>query len=252
MLSILAVFTQFWRTVPSYMTLREPKGAGLALGATILVIALTGLVPSLFLNWNELVAELAAERMPELLAAGMTSTAADSLIAVELEEMEGISQSLPVARVVERGILALVAGLAAFGIAYAVEGRKVGRLVDFASSAMLSQGAYMLIGTLLVMIVVLFKIPPSVRLNLGVFVPTGTLDPSRMHVFLFRFLSSIDLPSIASILLWGTGLAALNGRESAWGIRLCTSVFLVGVCVEHLGVLFKSAFDRDNTALVQK
>ncbi len=241
MLSILAVFTQFWRTVPSYMTLREPRSAGLALGATILVIALTGLVPSLFLNWEELSAEWEAERTPELLGEGMTPAAADSLIAVELEEMEGISQSLPVARVVERGILALVAGLAAFGIAYAVEGRKVGRVVDYASSALLSQGAYMLIGTLLVVIVVLFKLPPSIRLNLGVFVPTGTLDPSRMHVFLFRFLSSIDLPSIASIILWGTGLAALNGREAGWGIRLCTSVFLVGVLLISLPVMFAQA-----------
>lgn len=240
MVSILAVFTQFWRTVPSYMSLSEPRSAGWALSVTILVIALTGLVPSILLDWDELAAEWAAQRTPELIAEGMAPASADSLVALELEEMKGVSQSLPLARVVERGILAIIAGLAAFGIAYAVEGRKVGRMVDYASSALLAQGAYMLIGTVLVLIVVQFRVSPSVRLNLGALVPTGTLDPSRLHVFLFRFLSSIDLPSVVSIFLWGTGLAALNGRAAGWGIRLCTSVFLAGVLLISLPVMFAS------------
>ena len=118
---------------------------------------------------------------------------------------------------------------------------KLGRIGDFMTSAMLSQAAYMITGVLLVVIVILLKIPPTVRLNLAAFVPVDTLSPTRIHVFLFRFLSSFDIPSIAALLLWGRGLSAILERKYSWGIRLCFSVYTIGVMLISLPVMFAPA-----------
>lgn len=209
--------------------------------ASVMVISAAGYIPALLINWDEVQEEWIDERMPELTGQQFTSAQADSIITGELDEMRGMIESLPLARLIERGLIAVIGALAAFGIVFAVETKKAGRIVDFMTSAMLSQSAYMLTGVFLVVIVSLLKIPPSVRLNLAVFVPVDTLDPSRIHVFLFRFLDSIDIPSVVSLFLWGTGLSVLLGREKVWGIRLCFSVYIIGVLLISLPVMFAPA-----------
>lgn len=209
--------------------------------ASVIVISASGYVPTLLINWDEVQEEWTDERTPELIEQDFTPVEADSVIASELHEMRGMMESLPLARLIERGLMAVIGALAAFGIVFAVESRKVGRIGDFITSAMLSQAAYMLTGVLLVVIVILLKIPPTVRLNLAVFVPVDTLSPSRIHVFLFTFLSNIDIPSIAALLLWGRGLSAILGRRYSWGIRLCFSVYIIGVMLISLPVMFAPA-----------
>ena len=239
--SLLSVFTQFWQTDRAYSLLRNTRTAGIVMIASVVVISASGYVPTLLINWDEVQEDWNDERMPELIEQDFTPAKADSVIAGEIYEMRGMMESLPLARLIERGLMAVIGALAAFGIVFAIEARKVGRIGDFITSAMLSQAAYMLTGVLLVVIITLLKIPPTVRLNLAALVPVDTLSPSRIHVFLFRFLSSIDLPSIVAILLWGKGLSTVIGRRYSWGIRLCFSVYIIGVMLISLPVMFAPA-----------
>ncbi|MCD4846892.1 MAG: hypothetical protein K8R76_01730 [Candidatus Aegiribacteria sp.] len=209
--------------------------------ASVIIISASGYVPTLLINWDEVQEEWTDERKPELIGQEYSPAQADSVISGELYEIRGMMESLPLARLIERGLIAVIGALAAFGIVFAIESRKVGRIGDFITSAMLSQAAYMLTGVLLVVIVVLFSIPPTIRLNLAVFIPVDTLSPTRIHVFLYTFLSNIDIPSIAALLLWGRGLSAILGRRRSWGIRLCFSVYIIGVMLISLPVMFAPA-----------
>lgn len=236
--SLLSVFTQFWQTDRAYSLLKNNRTAGIVMIASVIVISVSGYIPTLLINWAEVQEEWTDERMPELIDQEFTPVQADSVIASELYEMRGMMESLPLARLIERGLIAVIGALAAFGIVFAVESRKVGRLGDYITSAVLSQSAYMLTGMLLIVVVTMLRIPPTVRLNLAVLIPVDTLSPSRIHVFLFTFLSNIDIPSIAALLLWGRGLSAMLGRSHSWGIRLCISVYIIGILLISLPVMF--------------
>ncbi|MCD4774602.1 MAG: hypothetical protein K8S15_00960 [Candidatus Aegiribacteria sp.] len=236
--SLLAVFTQFWRTDKAYSLLLNIRTAGIVMIAVVIVISAVGYIPALLINWEEVETEWRSERQPELIEEGFTATRADSVISSELGEMKRMTESLPMARLVERGIIALLAALAAFGTVYAVENKKVGKVTDFLTSSMLSQSAYMLTGVLLILFVSLLDIPPSVRLNLSCFVPVDVVDPSRIHVFIYRFLESVDIPSIIAMFLWGRGLAAMLRRSRSWGIRLSFSMYTIGILLISLPVMF--------------
>lgn len=239
--SLLSVFTQFWQTDRAYSLLKNNRSAGIVMIASVVVISVSGYIPTLFINWTEVQEEWTDERMPELIDREFTPVQADSVIAGELDEMRGMMESLPIARLIDRGLIAVIGALAAFGIIFAVESRKVGRLWDYITSAVLSQSAYMLTGVLLIFVVTMLRIPLTVRLNLAAFIPVDTLSPSRIHVFLFTFLSNIDAPSIVALLLWGRGLSAMLGRNHSWGIRLCISVYTIGILLISLPVMFAPA-----------
>ncbi len=233
-----AVVTQFWDTARSYLLLRERRSAVVAMAATVAVIAATGLVPALIIDWDQVDADWEAGRTPELLAQGHSVAAADSVVSSELTEMRGMAESMPLVAIIERAILALLAGLAAFGLTYAIEGTRVGRATDYITSSMLAQGAYMLVGMLVLLLVTLTDLPGAVRLDLSALVPTDTADPSRLHVFAFRFLAGIDLPTVVTLYLWGTGLSAIMDRPRSYGLRLCSSVYLAGLLMVSMPVLF--------------
>ncbi len=236
--SILAVFTQFWRTDKTYSLLLNMRSAGIAMIAAVIVISVAGYVPAMLVNWNDIEEMGRVERLPELMEEGFTPAQADSVFAGEFNEMKRRTANLPMAMLVERSILALLAALAGFGIVFAVEGEKVGRITDYITSSILSQSAYMLTGVLLVVLVSVLDVPPSVRLNLSVFVPVDVIDPSRIHVFIYRFLESVDIPSITALVLWGRGLAVMLQRSRSWGIRLCFSIYIIGILLISLPVMF--------------
>ena len=236
--SLLAVFTQFWRTDKAYSLLLNTKTAGIVMIAVVIVISAVGYIPAMLISWEEVEEEWRTERFPELTEEGFLPAGADSVISGELDEMKRMTESLPMARLVERAIIALLASLAAFGTVYAVEGAKVGRITDYMTSSMLSQSAYMLTGVFLILLVSLLDIPPSVRLNLSFFVPVDVVNPSRIHVFAYRFLESVDIPSITALVLWGRGLAAMVHRNRSWGIRLCFSIYIIGILLISLPVMF--------------
>lgn len=213
----------------------------MALSATAVIIFLCGFVPGFLVNWSEVEREWTDERYPELMEDSLTFAQTDSVIAGEIDEMHGMIDSLPLTRIFERSIMVLLAGLAALGIAYAVDGEKPEKPAVFFTSAGLSQGAYMITLTLLMVIAYLLKIPDSVRFDLGAFVSTDTVSPSQMHIFIFRFLSSFDIPSVVTLVLWGIGLASMRNRTPGSGIRLCFSVYLVGVLLTSLPVMFAPA-----------
>jgi len=239
--SILAVISQFWDAAGSYRLLRSGRNAGIAMISAVLLIAMAGYVPALFIDWNEVQQDWRAERMPRLTEEGYSHARADSLVSSELQEMRQMTSNLPMARLVERGVIALIAALAAFGIVYAVEGRKVGTMLDYFTSSVMCQGAYMLTGVILIALVTLLNIPPSMRLNLSFFVPADVAAPSRIHVFIYRFTESIDIPSLVSLFLWGSGIAAMVGRQRSWGLRLSFSVYILGILLISLPVMFAPA-----------
>lgn len=236
--SLFAVFTQFWKTDESYSLLLNMRSAGMVMIAAVIVISVAGYIPAMLINWVEVEDVWRSERIPELTEEGFTTAEADSVFSGELFEMKRMAGNLPMARLVERSVIALLAALAGFGIVFAVEGRKVGRVTDYITSSILSQSAYMLIGVFLVVLVSVLDVPPSVRLNLSVFVPVDVLNPSRIHVFIYRFLESVDIPSIAALILWGNGLAAMLQRSRSWGIRLCFSIYIIGILLISLPVMF--------------
>ena len=236
--SLLAVFTQFWRTDKAYSLLLNIRSAGVVMIAAVIVISVAGYVPAMLINWVEVEDVWRGERVPELEAEGFTPAGADSVFSGELFEMKRMAGNLPMARLVERSVIALLAALAAFGIVFAVEGEKVGRITDYITSSVLSQSAYMLTGVFLVVLVSVLNVPPSVRLNLSIFVPVDVITPSRIHVFIYRFLESVDIPSIAALVLWGRGLAVMLQRSRSWGIRLCFSIYVIGILLISLPVMF--------------
>lgn len=239
--SLTAVFTQFWKPAESYRLLLDGRSAGIAMIASVIVISAVGYLPAALVDWQELETEWRSQRVPELIEEGRTAAEADSVVTGEIDEMRNMAGNLPMARLVERGILAVLAGLTAFGVVYAVEGRKVGRLTDYLTSSMLSQSAYMMTGAVLIVLVNILDVPPDARLNLSILVPVDTPDPSRLHVFLFRFLESLDIPSVACLLLWGSGLSAMAERDRTWGLRLVFSVYLLGILLISLPVMFAPA-----------
>lgn len=239
--SITAVVVQFLRPSAAYRVLSEPRGAVLALVASAAVIAGSGFLPAGFTDWEQVGQEVRSTLAPDLQDQGFTPLQVDSIISFELTHMREFARSFPSAMLMERLVIALVAALAAFGIAYAVEGGKVGRITDYVTSSVLSQAAYSLTASVVFLGAMAARLPGSVRLSLGAMVPIGSADPGRMHVFLFRFLGSFDIPSIVALFLWGTGLAVLCGRERGWGLRLALSVFLVGVLLVSLPVMFAPA-----------
>lgn len=236
--ALLAVFTQFWRTEKVYSLLLNIRTAGIVMIAAVIVISVAGYLPAMLINWTEAEEEWREERLPELVEEGFTPAQADSVFEGELEDLKRMRENLPMARLVERSIIALLAALAGFGLVFAVEGEKVGRITDYITSSMLSQSAYMLTGVLLIVIVSVINIPPSIRLNLSIFVPVDVVNPSRIHVFIYRFLESVDIPSIAALLLWGRGLAFMMQRDRSWGIRLCFSIYIIGILLISLPVMF--------------
>ncbi|MCD4701061.1 MAG: hypothetical protein K8S24_04305 [Candidatus Aegiribacteria sp.] len=236
--SLLAVFTQFWRTDKAYSLLLNMRSAGIVMIAVVIVISVAGYVPAMLANWNDIEEMGRGERLPELMEEGFTPAEADSVFSGEFNEMKRRTANLPMAMLVERSIIALLAALAGFGIVFAVENVKVGRITDYITSSMLSQSAYMLTGVLLIILASVLDIPPSVRLSLSAFVPVDVLDPSRIHVFIYRFLENVDVPSITALILWGRGLAAMLQRSRSWGIRLCFSIYIIGILLISLPVMF--------------
>jgi len=233
-----SVLVQFVRPSAAYRTLSDPLGALVATAAAAAVIAGAGFLPVSFTDWDQVGARLSEERAPELAREGLSPAQADSALAVELDAMRSFAGSFPMSMLLERSVIALIAALAAFGIAYAVEGAKVGRIGDYVTSSMLSQAAYSITASMIFLAALAVRLPGDLPLSLAAFVPTDTPDPGRLHVFLYRFLGSFDPPSAVSVLLWGPGLATLSGRDRGWGIRLCFSVFLLGALMISLPVMF--------------
>jgi hypothetical protein len=236
-----SVFSQFWRPAAAYRLLGEPGKVFLAMAASAAVIAGAGFLPGAFTDWDDLRGRMSAELTPGLTEEGYSPVQADSIVTAEIVGMKEFARGFPMAMLLERSVIALIAALAAFGIAYSVEGRRVGKVTDFVTSSMLSQAAYSITASAVFLAALAVRLPDSVMLSLGAFVPTGVQDPGRLHIFLYRFLSSFDIPSLAALFLWGSGLAALNGREIGWGLRLCLSVFLLGVLLVSLPVMFATS-----------
>jgi hypothetical protein len=233
-----SVLSQFWQPAVAYRLLGEPGKVLLAMAASAAVIAGAGFLPGAFTDWDDLRDRMSTELGPGLAADGYTEAQADSVVSAEILGMREFARGFPMAMLLERSVIALIAALAAFGIAYSVEGRRVGRVTDFVTSSMLSQAAYSITASAVFLAALAVRLPDSITLSLGAFVPTGVQDPGRLHVFLYRFLSGFDIPSLATLFLWGSGLAVLNGRDIGWGLRLCLSVFLLGVLLVSLPVMF--------------
>lgn len=233
-----SVVTQFWRPAAAYGLLAQPRWMFPAVAAAAAVIAGSGFLPAAWTDWDDLRGRLAREMTPQLAEEGYSAAEADSIVSEELRGMREFARGFPMAMLLERSVIALVAALAAFGIAYAVEGRRIGRITDYVTSSMLSQAAYCITASVVFLGALAVRLPGSVSISLGAVVPVDTPDPGRLHVFLYRFLTGFDLPSLVALFLWGSGLAALLGRDRGWGLRLCLSVFLLGVLLISLPVLF--------------
>lgn len=77
--SLLAVFTQFWRTDKAYSLLLNVRSAGMVMIATVVVISMAGYVPAMLANWNEIEEMGRGERLPVLEEEGFTPAQADSV-----------------------------------------------------------------------------------------------------------------------------------------------------------------------------
>jgi hypothetical protein len=225
--SLAAVFTQFWRPSSAYRLMEDTPGALTALVIAALVIVIAGAVPLVVLNWEELESRWSAERYGELSMDGYSGAEADSMLALELQEIRWRRGSIPFIGLAERIFYAVVGGLATFGAAYAAGIR--GGVPAHLKSAALSQGAYILSALALALISLALSLPPEFTWSASSLFDTSVQNPSRLYVFGFVFASHLDLPSVVSVSLWGSGLAALMGRKSSFGLRMTWFVYTCGL-----------------------
>jgi hypothetical protein len=225
--SLAAVFVQFGKPARAYRLMDGGAGTAAALAVTAVVILLAGAAPLLLLDWSGLEQDWMDGRTAELAQEGMSPAAADSVAAGELEEIRWRRNSIPVTGFLERVFYAVAGGLATFGAAYAAG--IGGGILPHLKSAALSQGAYVLTALFLALVSMWLSLPAEFGWSAAALFDTGVADPSRLYLFAYVFASHLDVPSAVSVSLWGAGLSALLGRESATGLRLTWFVYLCGM-----------------------
>jgi len=233
--SLTAVFVQFWKPVRAYRMMMSGRNTLGALLVTAVVIVLAGSVPLLLFSWDELELDWKAEMTSELTLEGYSPAAIDSMLTAELEEIRWRRSSIPFIGLAERLFYAFIGGLATLGAAYA-SGYK-GNLWAHLKSSSLSQGAYVIAALFFATISMVLSAPPGFTWSAASLFNTSLVNPSRLYVFVYIFLSHLDLPSVISVTLWGLGLSALLERPSSFGLRMTWFVYICGILLISMPVL---------------
>ena len=233
--SCTAVFVQFWKPLQAYRMMTSRWNTASALLVTAVVIVLAGSVPLLLFSWDELELDWRTEMTSELTLEGYSPAAIDSVLAFELEEIRWRRSSIPFIGLAERLFYAFVGGLATLGAAYA-SGYK-GNFWAHLKSSSLSQGAYVIAALFVASISMLLSTPPGFSWSAASFFNTSLVNPSRLYVFAYIFLSHLDLSSVVSVTLWGLGLSSLLDKPFSFGLRMTWFVYICGILLISMPVL---------------
>jgi hypothetical protein len=202
----------------------------------VLVAGLSALTLTL-MDWERIEREWQLERTEELASEERSPAYVDSVLVEEMSALEWRRSSLPLITLMERALYALVGGLATFGIVYAAKWNWDQKILLHLGAAGLAQGAYMTVAFLVSLVYSATGWWGAPSPALAALMPTDLADPSRLYVFLFVLLSHVDLQSVVTVGLWGTGLAAVFGRPAGSGIRAASFVYLCGVTLAAAPVL---------------
>ncbi len=144
-----------------------------------------------------------------------------------------LSWEVPVFMLVERMLLAALGGAAVWGIARAL-GEKA-RLLPAMYSAFMSMTVWVLCVALLMWVQRPAGLPPGFTWSLGEL--AAWLPGSQAGAFVFIVLLNLDIPSIATVFIFGRGLSAVWGAGPSFGIRLAWAVYLFAVLLQAVPVV---------------
>lgn len=140
---------------------------------------------------------------------------------------------LPLFVLLERTVVAALGGAAAWALARALGER----FSVFAAiqSAFVSMAAWVLGLAALVWVARIAGMPPGFSWSPAEL--AKGLPASPAGIFIFIVLLNLDIPSVATVFIWGKGLSAVWGTEPSFGIRLAWAVFLFAVLLQAVPVL---------------
>lgn len=228
----LTVFRQFFDPAGAYGSLSLKGVSAVALTVVALVAVVWAFLPRLLLNWDELEADWESGRRAELLESRPSETGAtyvDSIVTAERNMLRMERDSLPWLNLVTRVFYALLGAGATFALAKSLGWRSANSFALHAQTAALAQGCYVLVSGALIVAAVLLRLPEMIRLSPGLLLPTAGEGDGGLLVFFHRFLDHMDLPSVITIVVWGTGLGCSSGEGKPAGLRLVGTVYLLGV-----------------------
>lgn len=163
-----------------------------------------------------------------LILAGSAAVAAGTLSSLP---------GLPFFVLLERAFVASLGGAAVWALARA-QGERHGVLPAI-QSAFMSMTAWVLCLAALVWVSRIAGFPPGFSWSTADLAPG--LPSSPLGAFIFIVLLSLDIPSVATVFIWGRGLSAVWGTDRSFGIRLVWAVFLLAVLLQAAPVLVNQA-----------
>lgn len=237
--SFFSVFRQFVSPEAVYLELKLSGKIPLILISVVIIAFIWGFVPQLFINWDNLENEWISTRRPQLVSDGLTVSEADSTIISELESLRWQRDNLPYIHILTRAFYALLGGAAVYLL-----GRALNWKLSFSlniAAAVLCQGAYLITGILSTVFSLILQLAPGLSLSPALLFHTPSASATRITVFLYYFLSHLDLSSVISLTIWGIGLGALSQTGRASGVRAAFSVYLAGILLISMPLMLPSA-----------
>jgi len=222
----LAPVRQLWRPAEAYRQLTRSPAAALVAVLVVVLLANAALVPLLF--GDRAIEESRRDLAESLVLEGRTAAEADSLSAAEADAFREGRWAIPLIELVTRAFYALIGGLATFGVVYAASWDWKRNMWTYLKAAWMAMAAYAVVSLVLAALSRLLGAPwmmaPSPAMLMSV-----PAEPSRLFVFVFRFLLHLDLQSAATVAVWGIGLSSLFERSSSFGLKLVAFVYFCGL-----------------------
>jgi hypothetical protein len=211
----LAVFVQVWSPRRAYRSLLEPRGAvaaAIAAGMTILAVS----------------------------AAPLLSIPGTPGEVMSLRAGPGIPiAALPLLSLLERCVVAVTAGVAAWGVARA-SGRRSGLVLQI-GAAWLAQPVYILAAVAAGLLLDMSGAPAAASAGPALLLGQPPADPSALTVMLWLLLSMLDIPSILCLTCWGLGMASLEGRPGVSGMATAFSLYVLAILLLAVPMLSASS-----------
>ncbi len=229
-----APLTQFARLPRAHSVLSRRGPAAVAILSSVVISLGVFVMPVLLTDIDEAAAGYAESVRLEAVSGGMGAAAADSLAAAGAAEMSETIRSMPAAMLLERIVMTLVSGLAAFGL-FRAFGFRDGAGAHL-RTAVLAQAAYSISWGLLVLVETLFPAVAPVP-GLEAFLGAVPADPGRAFTFSWLVLSACNIPSAAAVAVWGGGMAVATGRSRSSTLGAAAGMYLCGVILFSMPVL---------------
>lgn len=194
------------------------------MAASLLVAVLACASPLLYVDLGPAVADLAEGVRVQALLDGMTPAQADSAAAAGVADARfGAVVLLPGSILLERVVMAVLAASSAFAV-YRARGMRDSYMLHL-KAAILAQTGFIIVWALSTALE--YAIPGASLLTRPEMLLAGPLAPSgRLSVFAALVLSGCNPAALATVILWGLGMASATGRPPSNGIWTASGIYL--------------------------